>query len=258
MRTHTSVAEAWFEATSETSRRYCSSPPGRTAVEFRHVSAPAGLTSTPSESFVPGALHAVRAVLSLPPHPATASPAATTHRPVMLPARTDISRSGFRPGEARKRRVFARLPALCGDQIAKRAHLTSLAVEVLGREPLLVRGTQRRPLVVCDREPGGVAVAALHHLVLAKHTLEAKAEALRRPARRLVERVALPLEAPVAELVERLARKQEDRLGGGGATAKLRAEPDVADLDRAVVGRDAEIRRDARGLALRQQLDREE
>ena len=49
----------------------------------------------------------------------------------------------------------------------------------------------------------------------------------------------------VAEVVERVPREQVDRLGRGRCALQRRAEPDVADLDAAVLGLDAQVGDDA-------------
>lgn len=89
----------------------------------------------------------------------------------------------------------------------------TLAVHVLGVEPRLEPALDRRPLIVGDRIPGGVAVAALDHLVLAKDALEGEPKALRGAARGGIERVALPLNPTVPQVVERMVYQQVDRLG---------------------------------------------
>src|SRR4051794_5337231 len=124
---------------------------------------------------------------------------------------------------------------------AQRYALEALAVEVLGRQPGLEGRADRGPLTVEDGVPGRVPVAALDHEVLAEDALEAEPEALGRTARAGVGRVALPLQPPVAEVVERVAREQVDRLGRPGRALQRRAEPDVADLDDAVGGLDAQV-----------------
>src|SRR5437764_6631096 len=93
----------------------------------------------------------------------------------------------------------------CRDEFSERPLLDALAVEVLGRQPRLEPGADRRPLVVGDRVPGGVAVATLDHHVVAEDALEAEPEALGGASRGRVQRIALPFEPAVAELVERMA-----------------------------------------------------
>ena len=80
--------------------------------------------------------------------------------------------------------------------------------------------------------------------------LELEAEADRGAAGRLVQRVALPLEAAVAEVVEGMLGEQEDRLGRGGRALELWAEPDVPDLDHAVLGDDRQVGDDSQRLAV--------
>src|SRR5213076_887899 len=119
--------------------------------------------------------------------------------------------------------------------------LAAIDIEVLRREPRVEAAPDRRPLVVGDRVPRRVAVASLDHLVLAEDALEREPEALGRPPRGGVERVALPLEAAVAEVIERVAREQVDRLAGRGRALEREAEPDMADLDDTELGRDAQV-----------------
>ena len=92
---------------------------------------------------------------------------------------------------------------------------------------------QRGPLVIDDGIPGGVAVAALVHDGLAEDALEAEAEPFGRPARRRVQRIALPLEAPVTERVEDMAHEQRQHFGGHARALQARRHRDVADLDHA-------------------------
>ena len=144
---------------------------------------------------------------------------------------------------------WSRYTVACSARSSREAPaLGAIAVEVLRREPGLERAPQRRPLVVDDREPGGVTVPPLRHLVLAEHALEAEAETLRRAPRRGVERVALPLEPPVSEVVERMPGQEIDRLGRSDRTAQRRAEVDVADLDHPVRRCDPQVREEPGGL----------
>ena len=59
-----------------------------------------------------------------------------------------------------------------GDQARQRVALAPLLVEVAWLEPLLVRAAQGRPFAIQDREPRGVAVAALVDDGLAEDALE--------------------------------------------------------------------------------------
>ena len=117
-----------------------------------------------------------------------------------------------------------------------------VVIEIVRREPALVRRLARRPLAVEHRKPGGVAVAALDDHVLAENPLEREAEALRGAARGRVEGVALPLVAAIAELLEDIAREQILRLGRAGRALHRRRVHDVADLDDAIGGVDAHQR----------------
>src|SRR5688572_3397227 len=93
-------------------------------------------------------------------------------------------------------------PQRGGRQGAKALLLLAVRIEIAGVEPGFVGRFQRLPLVVDDREPGGVAVAALVDGSLAEHAFEAETEARRRLARRFVQRIAFPFVAAVAELLE--------------------------------------------------------
>ena len=90
----------------------------------------------------------------------------------------------------------------------QRRALASFGVEVVRGQPRLERRLPRRPVTVDHREPRRVARAALHDHVLAEDALEREAEARGGAARRLVQRVALPLVAAVAERLEGVARHQ--------------------------------------------------
>src|SRR6202008_1570695 len=99
--------------------------------------------------------------------------------------------------------------------------LLALGVEVLPCKPALEGGFARRPFGIDDRIPGGVAILALHHLVLTEQALVLEAEAQRGALGRLIAIVAFPLVAPVAERKSVLA-DQVHRLGGGGGTLERR------------------------------------
>jgi hypothetical protein len=81
--------------------------------------------------------------------------------------------------------------------------------------------------------------------VLAEDALEGEPEALGGRPRAVVGGVALPLEATVAEVVEGMTGQEVDRLGRRRGALEGGAEPDVADLDRCVLGRHAQIADDA-------------
>ena len=102
----------------------------------------------------------------------------------------------------------------CGSYCAELCLLPPIPIEILRREPALERGFARRPFAVEHGEPGGVAAAALDDHVLAEQALIGEAEALRRPLRRGVERIAFPFVAPIAERFEGVAGDQVLRLGG--------------------------------------------
>ena len=101
------------------------------------------------------------------------------------------------------------------DQLRQAGSLPPVRIEIVGVEPSLEGRLQRRPFAVEDREPAGVAVARLVDGRLAEHALIGEAQALRRGARRRVQRVAFPLVAAIAELVEDPAHHQVHRLGRG-------------------------------------------
>src|ERR1700730_2936414 len=83
-------------------------------------------------------------------------------------------------------------------QRAERRPLTALLVEVRRIEPARERPIERGPFAVDHGVPRGVTVTALVHTRLAEDALVGESEALRRRARRRVQRVALPLVAAVA------------------------------------------------------------
>ena len=95
-----------------------------------------------------------------------------------------------------------------GARAAEAGALAAGVVEVRRVQPGLVGGADARPLGVGDREPVGVAVAALVDHRVAEPALVGEAEPGRGRPRRLVEAVALPLVAAVAELVEDVVRQQ--------------------------------------------------
>src|SRR5215472_18714655 len=127
--------------------------------------------------------------------------------------------------------------------------LAACGVEIAGIEPALEGLFERRPFAVEDREPAGVAVAALVDSGLAEEALVAKAEAQCCGARWRVERVAFPLVTPVAQFVEDTAHHQVHRLGGGWCALQERRKIDAADFDDAGRGIDAHIAGDADGAS---------
>jgi len=84
----------------------------------------------------------------------------------------------------------------------QRLALAALGVEVGRVEPGFEGRLQRRPFAVDGSVPCAVAVAALVHDRLPEDAFEAEAQALRRPTRARVQRVALPLVAPISQFVE--------------------------------------------------------
>src|SRR5690349_24383997 len=91
------------------------------------------------------------------------------------------------------------LHTLRSGSCAQRRPLAAVVVEVLGRQPGLVGQADRGPFAIEDREPRGLAVAALDDHVLAEDALVGEAEALGGRARAGVGGVALPFQAPVSE-----------------------------------------------------------
>src|SRR5690606_456103 len=75
--------------------------------------------------------------------------------------------------------------------------LLAFPIEILLRKPSLIRGADERPLAVDDREPGRVAVLALHHHVLAEQALVGETETQSGALRRFVAVVALPLQPAI-------------------------------------------------------------
>src|SRR5690606_18659300 len=132
-----------------------------------------------------------------------------------------------------------------GDQVAQPPPLPPLGIEIIGRQPLLHAAAHGRPFAVDDREPGGVAVAALVDDSLAENAFELEAEPRRGRARRRVEAVALPFVAPVAQVVEGAPHQQVLRLGGRGGALELFRIHHMADFDHAVGGVDAHGRQRA-------------
>src|SRR6478735_11059400 len=117
--------------------------------------------------------------------------------------------------------------------------LAAHVVEVVVVEPGIERCAHARPLAVRDREPVGVAVAALVDEGIAEPALPDEAEPERCAARRRVEAVALPLVAAVAEVVEDVSHQESLQLGRGAAALELTAEGDRSHLDRAHLRVDA-------------------
>ena len=76
-----------------------------------------------------------------------------------------------------------------------------------------------------------------------------KPKRTRGAARRLVRGVAFPFEAAIAEVVEGVAREEVERIGGDTRARDRRPPENAADLDDAVLGRDAHQRLPALGAA---------
>src|SRR5207244_3418898 len=106
-------------------------------------------------------------------------------------------------------------------------------IEILRREPTLERSLSGQPFAIDDREPGGVAVLALHHLVLAEQALVLEAKAFSRALGRRVAVVALPFVAPVAER-EAIVTEEIDRLGRLPCALQRRRIGDEADFEHAM------------------------
>src|SRR5882724_12523931 len=134
-------------------------------------------------------------------------------------------------------------------QVAERAALASVCIEIARREPGFDRRADGGPLAIHDRIPRSIPVAALHDHVLVEDALEAEAETAGGAARGLVEGVALPLQPPVGEIVHGVAHEQEQGLGGSARALQHRCQPDMPDLDAAVLRHDVEIAGHAAGAA---------
>src|SRR6478735_10978714 len=117
--------------------------------------------------------------------------------------------------------------------------LAAHVVEVLVVEPRVERCAHARPLAVGDREPVGVAVAALVDEGVAEPALPDEAEPERSATRRRVEAVALPLVTAVPEVVEDVTHQESLQLGGSAAALELATESDRSHLDRAHLRVDA-------------------
>src|SRR5699024_6966536 len=148
--------------------------------------------------------------------------------------------------DARCRGEPSRSASVFGYDVAQTPPLPASGVEVRFVEPFEVRRSQGRPFGVDDREPRGVAVAALDHEVLPEHAFAGEAEPFGRPLRRPIVVIALPLEASEAAGEHEIGA-EEERLGGRAGPRQRRTPEDVADLDDAVVRIDAHQRLPAFG-----------
>src|SRR6202165_1466217 len=119
--------------------------------------------------------------------------------------------------------------------VAEGAPLAARGVEVLGRKPGFEGRSSDWPLLIGDRVPGRIAVAAFDDHVPAKHTFEREPKPFRRAARREVERIALPLETAVAQVVERMAGPEVDGLGRLARPLQPRREQEMPHLDHTVL-----------------------
>src|SRR5215204_6319764 len=117
------------------------------------------------------------------------------------PAVVEEQRQRLDPEDVAVRRIGGALELAQGREVARpgQAEPEPGGVEIRRVEPALESAPARRPFAVEHRIPGGVAVLALDHHVLAEHALEGEAEAAGGALRALVRVIALPLEAAVAE-----------------------------------------------------------
>src|SRR5205814_2368319 len=99
--------------------------------------------------------------------------------------------------------------------------LAAIRVEVRRIQPRAERAIERRPFLVDARVPCRVAIASLVDARLAEHAFVRESEALRRGARRGVQRVALPLVAAIPEL-DRANRRRTDPTRDGRRPAARR------------------------------------
>src|SRR5690606_33167195 len=90
-----------------------------------------------------------------------------------------------------------------------------------------------------DREPGRVAVLALHHHVLAEQALVGETETQSGALRRFVAVVALPLQPAIAQAVEDQRGDQMEGLCGKPGACEARRPIDAADLRHAAARVDA-------------------
>ena len=117
------------------------------------------------------------------------------------------------------------------------APLAPCGIEVLCRQPTPEAGIHTWPLVIQQAEPGGVAVAALDHPVLAKQAFMAEAQALGGSLRARIGVIALPFQATIAQ-GEGLLHQEVKGFGGQGCALQTSAKGDMANLDAAMFGDD--------------------
>src|SRR5690349_7270053 len=147
------------------------------------------------------------------------------------------------------RALMPRLRLAHSVQLAQACPLSSLRIEVLGREPALEGSLARRPFAIEHRVVRGIAAALLADHVEAQNALEHESIAQGGPTRSCIERIALPFVAPIAERLEGVAREQILRLGSKRRALQRRRIEDVADLDHAHGRANLHQRRDAESLA---------
>src|SRR6185312_985917 len=167
-----------------------------------------------------------------------------------------------RTSSSRSARMASRTSTATGRpavlKIAEGPALASVGVKIAGSKPGLDSRANRGPFAIHDRVPCGVAVAALDDHMPVEDALEAEAEAAGGATRGLVEGVALPLQPPVRKLLHGVAHEQKQGLCRGARALQNRRQPDMPDLDAAVLRDDVEIAGHAAGAAARDVADREE
>src|ERR1700679_772483 len=127
--------------------------------------------------------------------------------------------------------------------------LSSYRVKVFRREARFQAATHARPLLVDDGEPRRVAAALLVDDRIEEDAFKAKAEAQGSASRGYVQRIALPFVAAIAEVVEGMAHQQVLDLRCSAGLLQRWSQMDVADFDRAVLGRDAQVGTESGGAA---------
>src|SRR4051812_5201004 len=96
-------------------------------------------------------------------------------------------------------------------EILQTSFLAPCRVEISRCKPAFEASANGRPFVIEYRQPRGIAVFAFLDHVLAEDAFVGEPETPRRAHRRLVPRVAFPLEAAVTELFEDVTCMEKQR-----------------------------------------------
>ena len=134
--------------------------------------------------------------------------------------------------------------------------LRSSFIEVSSIEPTLYLAFYFWPLVVENRIPRCITVLSLEDEVVVEDALEPEPQSEGRISGALIEGVAAPLHPAISKAGHGVAQHQKECLRGTSRSLKFRAEPDMPNLDHAILWVDVEEARLATGPSAIQRTNR--